>query len=453
MKTATKFTAFLLAALLLLSPLSAFADTSSADGSLISPAPVSPSPISTVDYYRSNKTLSDWWEILALTAAGVDVKAEGFVLPALDGDSISTSGSPTALAKAILSLGAIGENPRLYFGNAADRDLVRVLASLQGENGAFGAYLNEHIYAVIALELTDPSAYDRDAAIVYLCSCRLADGGFAYYGDVSDVDLTAMALLALQYFRGDRAAEEAIESSVAFLVSAMSEDGAYPSAWEPGVEPSESVSAVISGFVAVGIDMTVEPYAKLARKLAEYKTGDGGYAHALGEESANLYATYQALLAESELASGISAYASFAYDCAEVESMFVDGAQAGAAARSFETLYNRGVVIGRPERNAASDETLTLAELLVMLDRMSGTAQADGDSTVWYGGALERLAGTVGIAPEEFDADAPVSLAAFRQMVSKVLSADITGSFADSDAVTRGEAVTALAVVLEETAK
>ena len=270
MKTATKFTAFLLAALLLLSPLSAFADTSSADGSLISPAPVSPSPISTVDYYRSNKTLSDWWEVLALTAAGVDVKAEGFVLPALDGDSISTSGSPTALAKAILSLGAIGENPRFYFGNAADRDLVRVLASLQGENGAFGAYLNEHIYAVIALELTDPSAYDRDAAIVYLCSCRLADGGFAYYGDVSDVDLTAMALLALQYFRGDRAAEEAIESSVAFLVSAMSEDGAYPSAWEPGVEPSESVSAVISGFVAVGIDMTVEPYAKLARKLAEY---------------------------------------------------------------------------------------------------------------------------------------------------------------------------------------
>ena len=127
-------------------------------------------------------------------------------------------------------------------------------------------------------------------AIVYLCSCRLADGGFAYFGEVSDVDLTAMALLALQYFRGDKIAEDSIESAVAFLVSAMSEDGSYPSAWEPGVAPSESISAAISGLVAVGKDMTAEPYAKLARKLAEYKTADGGYAHALGEESANLYA-------------------------------------------------------------------------------------------------------------------------------------------------------------------
>lgn len=448
MKQATKFTAFLLAALLLLTPLSAFADTAAPDDLLISPAPVS-----TVDYYRSNKTLSDWWEALALTAAGVDVKAEGFVLPELDGDALLASGSASALAKAILSLGAIGENPRLYFGDTADRDLIRALAALQGENGAFGLYLNEQIYAMIALELTDPSAYDRDMAIVYLCSCRLADGGFAYFGEVSDVDLTAMALLALQYFRGDKIAEDSIESAVAFLVSAMSEDGSYPSAWEPGVAPSESISAAISGLVAVGKDMTAEPYAKLARKLAEYKTADGGYAHALGEESANLYATYQALLAESELSSGVSAYASFAYDCSAADAIFTDGAAAGAAAKAFETLYNRGIIVGRPVRNAAAGEALTIAELLVTLDRMTGAAPTDEENTVWYGGALARLAETAGIDAENFDAAATVSLEAFYQIVSDVLSAQITGSFADSAAITRGEAAVSLAAILEGAGK
>ena len=317
-----------------------------------------------------------------------------------------------------------------------------------GRIETLGRHEIEKIYAMIALELTDPSAYDRDMAIVYLCSCRLADGGFAYFGEVSDVDLTAMALLALQYFRGDKIAEDSIESAVAFLVSAMSEDGSYPSAWEPGVAPSESISAAISGLVAVGKDMTAEPYAKLARKLAEYKTADGGYAHALGEESANLYATYQALLAESELSSGVSAYASFAYDCSAADAIFADGATAGAAAKAFETLYNRGIIVGRPVRNAAAGEALTIAELLVTLDRMTGAAPTDEENTVWYGGALARLAETAGIDAENFDAAATVSLEAFYQIVSDVLSAQITGSFADSAAITRGEAAVSLAAIL-----
>lgn len=444
MKQVSKFTVLLLSVLLLLAPLPAFADADTSGDLLISTAPVS-----TADYYRSNKTLSDWWEVLALTAAGIDVKAEGFVLPELNGDALLASGSAPSLAKAILSLGSVGENPRLYFGGTADRDLVRALSALQGENGAFGLYLNEQIYAMIALELTDPSAYDREMAIAYLCSCRLADGGFAYFGDISDVDLTAMALLALQYFRGDKIAEDAIESAVAFLVSVMGEDGSYPSAWESGVAPSESIASAISGLVAVGKDMTVEPYAKLARKLAEYKTADGGYAHALGEKSANLYATYQALLAESELSSGISAYAAFACDCSTAEAIFTDGATVGTAAKAFETLYNRGIIVGRPVRNAAADAALSFAELLVMLDRCIGTEQTDADASVWYGGALARLAEAAGINADLFDVSAVVSPEAFCQIVSDVLSVQITGSFADSAAVTRGEAAVSLAALLE----
>ena len=53
----------------------------------------------TISYYEANKTLTDWWEVMALVAAGVDVKKEGYTLPELDGAEILTSQSPTALRK------------------------------------------------------------------------------------------------------------------------------------------------------------------------------------------------------------------------------------------------------------------------------------------------------------------------------------------------------------------
>lgn len=451
-KKLVRFTACLLAALLLVTPLCVFADDADLTGGLL----ISPAPRSAVSYYRSRKTLSDWWEVLALTAAGVDLEAEGFVLPAMDGEAILASGSATAMAKAILSLGAIGKNPRLALGESVRFDLVRTLAALQQENGAFGSYLNEQIFAIIALESTDPAAYRRDAALAYLCSCRLADGGFAYFGETGDVDLTAMALLAFQFFRGNEAAESCIQSAVAFLEASMNADGGFPSAWEPGVEPSESISAAISGLIAVGVDLSAEPFAKLPARLAEYRTADGGYAHALGTDggptspstdTADPYATYQALLAEGELKSGISAYASFAYPCTTAETMFAGKAPDASAAKAFAALYNRGVVTGRPVREAAADEALTMGELVVLLDRISGGKDAAAAGS-WYAGALSRVGEKAGIRPERFEASAPVSVTAFYQAVDGVCHAVAVGHFADSSAVTRGEAILSLAILL-----
>lgn len=439
--------ACLLALLLAVMPMQVFADGAATEDLplLISPAPSA--SLTPVDYYRSHKTLSDWWEVLALTAAGVDLDAEGFVLPELNAESILSSGSSTVLAKAILSLGAIDQNPRLAFGDDASCDPVRTLAALQQDNGAFGSYLNEQIYAMIALECTDSSAYDRESALTYLCSCRLADGGFAYFGDTGDVDLTAMTLLALQYFRGNEAAETAISSAVQFLADNMSESGTYPSLWEPGVEPSESISAAISGLVAVGVDMTAEPFSKLVAKLAEYQTADGGYAHALGAELSDAYATYQALLAVSELQSGVSAYASFAYDCSSADAIFTDAEWDDAQAAAFATMYNEGLIVGRPSRVAAPGEALTVGELLVLLDRMTGETENGADG-VWYAGALNRIGAKAGWDVDGLDVRAFVSASAFSTAVSGVLNATVTSEFADAAAVTRGEAVLFLASLL-----
>lgn len=439
--------ACLLALLLAVMPMHVFADDASTEDFplLISPAP-SASP-SAVDYYRSHQTLSDWWEVLALTAAGVDLEAEGFILPGLNAESILSSGSSTVMAKAILSLGAIGQNPRLAFGDDSSCDLVRSLAAIQQDNGAFGLYLNEQIYAMIALECTDSSAYDRDSALTYLCSCRLADGGFAYFGDTGDVDLTAMTLLALQYFRGNETAEATIQSAVQFLADNMSESGTYPSLWETGVDPSESISTAISGLIAVGVDMTVEQFSKLPAKLAEYQTSDGGYAHALGTDVSDSYATYQALLAVSELQSGLSAYASFVYDCSLASTIFTDAEWDDSQAEAFAVMYNQGIVIGRPARVAASNESLTVGELLVLLDRMTGEQESSAES-VWYADALNRIGAKAGFQTDTMDVHAVVSVSDFCQAVDGVLSVTVTGQFADENAVTRGEAVLFLASLL-----
>ena len=226
----------------------------------------------TISYYEANKTLTDWWEVMALVAAGVDVKKEGYTLPELDGAEILTSQSPTALAKTILALYSIGENPRTYF---AEGDLVEALEALQQANGQFGVYTNEQIYAIIGLESARSDKYDKDAAFVHLCSLEHEGGGFSYDGANIDPDLTAMSLLALRFYKENNEVSAVAQRVIAWLSDNMNEDGTYTSIWEPGAQPSDSVSSAISGLVSYGVDMSSEPYIKLVNSLLSHQLSNG----------------------------------------------------------------------------------------------------------------------------------------------------------------------------------
>ncbi len=257
-----------------------------------------------LSYYDADKVLTDWWEVIALSGAGVDLSAKGFTIPELDLESIE---SPSAYAKSILSLLSIGENPKTYYDKS---DLVTELIALQKEDGSFGDYPNEHIYSIIALETVGNTTYNRDGAMGHLVSISLENGGYNYFGDDPDPDLTGIALTALALFKDNPKIEEVAQKAITWLGEAMSDEGTYPSAWEEGVEPSESVAAVISGLVAYGVDMETAPFLSLVDSLLTYQTANGGFGHA-DDSADDFYASYQALIALAELKAGKSIYSFF----------------------------------------------------------------------------------------------------------------------------------------------
>ena len=148
----------------------------------------------------------------------------------------------------------------------------------------------EMIYLLI---LGNSRDYGRDELLSSvaqrLMNLRLADGGWALVGEVSDVDVTAMALQALAPYRETYEAE--ITEALDRLSSLQMESGAFISY---GKENSESTAQVILALCALDLDyeFSVDP----VDALDAFALGDGSYEHIKGAGS-NELATTQALSA------------------------------------------------------------------------------------------------------------------------------------------------------------
>ncbi|MBO4501025.1 MAG: DUF4430 domain-containing protein [Clostridia bacterium] len=163
-----------------------------------------------------------------------------------------------------------------------------------GGQGIMSLVFGLHVIAN-GVEYPDRTAQD---IIDNLLSLQLPDGGFALFGTVSDVDVSAMTLQALADFSDAKGVAEAVEKTVSFLSSTQKEDGGYVSF---GTESSESVSMVIIALSSLGIDCeTDERFIKngntLFGVLDRYLLSDGSYEHTKGG-GANRLATVQALCA------------------------------------------------------------------------------------------------------------------------------------------------------------
>ncbi len=132
---------------------------------------------------------------------------------------------------------------------------------------------------------------------------RLADGGFALSGEVSNVDVTAMAIAALAPYRENAAVGEAIDGALAFLASVQTENGGFINY---GVENCESSAQVIIALASLGIDPAaderfMENGKNAVDSMRSFALAGGGFSHAAGGEY-NENATQQALLAFAALA-------------------------------------------------------------------------------------------------------------------------------------------------------
>ena len=116
----------------------------------------------------------------------------------------------------------------------------------QGINGA--------IFALIALDTRNyQTTYEtiRQQCIDFILGRQLADGGWALSGNVSDPDVTAMALQSLYPYKDSPEVLSAAEIALTCLSNMQNEDGGFAS-W--GTVNSESCAQVIVALTTWGIN-------------------------------------------------------------------------------------------------------------------------------------------------------------------------------------------------------
>lgn len=185
------------------------------------------------------------------------------------------------IALAVLACGgnpeAVGGSINLIADGTYNRGLIKPLNN-QGNNGT--------VFALIALDAMNyevpADAYESRADILQnLLSSQLSDGGFAQWGDSSDVDVTAMALTALAPYSNKY--PDQIASVVSFLSSKQSENGGF---FSGGVENAESAAQVIIALTSLGINpQTDARFIKNGNTpvshLVSYVKESGGVCHTL----------------------------------------------------------------------------------------------------------------------------------------------------------------------------
>ncbi len=193
-------------------------------------------------------------------------------------------------AASIFGLAAAGEDPRSFCG----LDLCAVFEDtettlLQGISGA--------VWALIAVDYAGTGISTADIYLDYIFEHRLDDGGFAFSGEKSDPDITAMVLIALSKYSDYGIAGEMIDSSLDYLSQAQLDDGGYSSF---GVTNCESCAQVLLAMCSLGISLDDERFVKngntVYNAIMSYENKDGSFSHTPGGE-ADATATVQALMA------------------------------------------------------------------------------------------------------------------------------------------------------------
>ena len=199
------------------------------------------------------------------------------------------------LEKIIISLSALGKDVNNFNG-------YHLIDQLTGhpEFKKTLPSINSVIYGLLALDSRAYEANDhiRKHLVDTLLQKQLSDGGWAWFGDVSTVDITAMVLQALAPYRDEQDVKHAIDDALKFLQEELQEVGGYYDQWSG--YPSETTSQVIIALTALGIDPTSDTFTTtgghLLEHLFKYRANDGGFKHVIHEES-NVMATEQAFLA------------------------------------------------------------------------------------------------------------------------------------------------------------
>lgn len=281
----------------------------------------------TVSFYEQNRPeLNSWWQMVALWGAGEDLHNSKWTLPSWEqsdpGDLLETDSS-TYHINLIFGLLAMNLDPSHAW--ETDRNLYAELAAQQNPStGSFGGS-NRQIWTMLALDTGKKRGHNvgswndaaKEKALSYLLSLQLSDGGFAFFGDESDTDITGMALLALGNYQSNSAAVTATNRAKALLKQRQLANAGFdsPGQWGNG-DNSNSWATSVSGLVAVGEDMLSANWVvndhTVVDAVYSFQLPNGAFSWKVTPPSQNLMATEQVLIALTDIQQGKSVWQRFA---------------------------------------------------------------------------------------------------------------------------------------------
>lgn len=195
------------------------------------------------------------WMVIGLARSGYEVPEDyydnviAFVQENINEKQQLHPAKSTENSRLILALTAIGKDVTAVDGHNLLMGLTD-MAYLQKQG------INGPIWALIAFDSGNypipEGNVTRETLIETILAAQLDDGGWALTGEVSDPDMTGMALQALaSYYEKDDLVKAAVDKALAALSQMQAEDGSFASIDGPS---SESIAQVIVALTALGID-------------------------------------------------------------------------------------------------------------------------------------------------------------------------------------------------------
>lgn len=310
----------------------------------------------------------------------------------------------TEYSRLVLALTAIGVDP----ANVAGYDLLSPLGDYekvvwQGVNGP--------IYALLAL---DCGNYEmpgvRQQYVDYILRQQCPEGGWSLT-DVSDPDLTGMALQALAKYQNQPQVHAAIQKALSYLAEAQSSNGSFGTL--------ESTAQVLVALCELGLDDTLLTKSgnTILDGLLTFRRSDGSFVHTHVQSGNDQMASEQGLYALAAAVRAMEGKSSL-YRMDDVTIQVSDASSndlfgrhpdvrvpkitapgmtfadiAGHSCQAaIEALAERGITTGKGNGRFDPDATLTRAEFTTFIVRTLGlTLKADGTfrdvaGNAWYAG-------------------------------------------------------------------
>lgn len=364
----------------------------------------------------------------------------------------------TEYARVTLALTAIGKNPAACGGY----DLTAPLSDY-GKVTAQG--LNGPVFALIALDSNGYSDEDiRSRYVSYILSMQNNDGGFKLTkSSGSDVDITAMSLIALSRYSENKAVKSAIDKALAYISKNQNSNGTFGT-----VASAETNAQVLTAMTMLGIDINDSRFVKKNKTVLDglmlFNVNSAGFSHTLSTDKVNAMATEQALYALVAYDRSVKGKNTL-YDMTDVKSsistsstefglvgkhedvklmpIIKDGAMFGdisdsAYKTAIEELAARGIVDGKDEGEFEPTATMTRAEFAAITVRALGL-DVNGEKIFddvsendWYYGCVATAFkyGIInGVTDSEFNPNGTITRAETAVMLERV--AKLCGNVTD----------------------